>query len=123
MDGYIGIPYKRNGRDRDGLDCYGLVYLVEKEMFGNQLPILNNIYDGNNVAELIAEQQPLLSGEQVLTPEDGDVVLFFHQGKPIHIGVYWQHGIIHATEHRGVIYERLSSTYLKRFQKKEYYRV
>ncbi len=123
MDEYIGIPYKRNGRDRDGLDCYGLVYLVEKEMFGNQLPILNNIYDGNNVAELIAEHQPLLSGEQVLTPEDGDVVLFFHQGKPIHIGVYWQRGIIHATEHRGVIYERLNSTYLKRFQKKEYYRV
>ena len=123
MDGYIGIPYKRNGRDRDGLDCYGLVYLVEKEMFGNQLPILNNIYDGANATDLITEQQPLLSGEQVLTPEDGDVVLFFHQGKPIHTGVYWQHGIIHATEQRGVIYERLSSTYLKRFQKKEYYRV
>ena len=123
MDDYIGIPYKRNGRDRDGLDCYGLVYLIEKEVFDNQLPILNDIYSGDNAASLIEEKQPLLAGEQVHNPIDGDVVLLFHQGKPIHIGVYWQHGILHATEHRGVIYERLNSTYLKRFQKKEYYRV
>lgn len=123
MEEYIGIPYRPNGRDRNGIDCYGLVYLIEKEVFGNQLPILNGMYDGGNATELIEVEQPLIAGEQVMSPKDGDVVLFFHQNKPMHVGVYWQNGVIHAHEQRGVIYEKMSSHYLKRFQKKEYYRV
>ena len=123
MNDYIGIPYKSNGRDRDGLDCYGLVYLFEKEVFGKSLPSLDGVYSGDNATELIQEQKPLIVGELTTNPKDGDIVLFFHAGKPTHVGVYWQRGVLHAIERHGVVYERMNSTYLKRFQKKEYYHV
>lgn len=32
-DNYIGIPYKKNGRDKSGLDCYGLGILLYKDVF------------------------------------------------------------------------------------------
>lgn len=34
MRSYIGIPYKHLGRDRRGIDCYGLVVLIYKEKLG-----------------------------------------------------------------------------------------
>ena len=36
-DNYIGIPYRKNGRDRSGLDCYGLGILLYKDAFGIEL--------------------------------------------------------------------------------------
>ena len=35
---YLGIPYLHEGRDRNGLDCYGLVCMFYRENFDTILP-------------------------------------------------------------------------------------
>lgn len=35
---YIGIPYEFRGRTKDGADCYGLVEIIQREVFGVDLP-------------------------------------------------------------------------------------
>lgn len=47
VDQYIGLPFKEHGRSRNGLDCYGLVYLVYKEVCGVELPTFSQEYSGS----------------------------------------------------------------------------
>lgn len=35
---YVGIPFRWDGYDRDGCMCWGLVHLVQREVFGRDLP-------------------------------------------------------------------------------------
>jgi len=43
MKDFIGVPFKLLGRDFDGVDCWGLVYLVFKEKLGIELPNYTNL--------------------------------------------------------------------------------
>jgi NlpC/P60 family len=41
-DQYCGLPYLRKGRDKNGLDCWGLVRLVLAEQLGQTYPRYDN---------------------------------------------------------------------------------
>lgn len=81
---YIGIPFRDNGRDRQGVDCYGLVYLVYKE---RELGLLPRDWCQPHIR---AEGKHLIiqlhsSFWKVDEPQDGDIVAFnLH---PLHLGI------------------------------------
>ncbi|MCX8003360.1 MAG: NlpC/P60 family protein [Burkholderiaceae bacterium] len=93
---YIGLPWKPLGRDRNGLDCYGLVRLVLAEQFGLLLPAFSA--DGW-AADLSPQALDGLAGRIAINLRDdwrpvpfadrrpGDLALLLMQGRPVHLGL------------------------------------
>ncbi len=117
VEKYVIVPYKDNGRDMTGLDCYGLVYLVLRDEFGKHVPELAGVYDAH-ASEVLERNRPLVPAMPVDVPEDGDIMLVYQMGKPCHVGVYLGGHILHTSRGRGCSYEPLD-----RFKRREFYRV
>jgi len=85
---YIGIPYLEKGRDTAGLDCWGLVRLIYKEVYNIDLPSFQDSYvleDDERIAELFAQYKE--GWQPVESPTCGDLVLFRILGVTQHVGV------------------------------------
>ena len=117
---YIGIPYKLGGRSFEACDCYGLVYLFLLSQ-GYTLPLYDIGYIMDDREHLIDVNQPLLCGEQVTNPVSNSICLFYRGLHPVHMGVCTNNGILHTTESYNSVFEPLTSMYLSRYRKKEFY--
>lgn len=90
-DEYLRIPYRKNGREWDGADCYGFARILLMNEKGITLPFL----DGKTQAE----DKDFIPYEGLEAPED--LALVFLQGGPFgraHVGVYIDGTILHMTE-------------------------
>lgn len=88
---YIGLPFIDHGRDRTGLDCWGLVRLVMAEQFGFALPSYVHEYQRTTQVEKISAliERELPKWKIVQTDKEicGDVIILRVRGKPMHVGV------------------------------------
>ncbi len=88
---YIGLSFRDHGRDRIGVDCWGLVRLVMAEQFSIALPSLSKSYkhstDVDGISQLINDETqywaPVTPGDEKL----GDVIVLRVRGKPMHVGL------------------------------------
>ena len=74
----LGVPYEKNGRTLDGLDCYGLVLEVCKR-FGYKLPDFE--YDNTSYSSFITARNSIKPSDYGLEISDspykqGDLILF-----------------------------------------------
>lgn len=88
---YIGLPFVTHGRDRSGLDCWGLARLVMAEQLGRALPSYVYEYESTLQADVISE---LIARECVLWDRVfdgherlGDIIVLRLLGQPMHVGV------------------------------------
>jgi cell wall-associated NlpC family hydrolase len=91
---YIGLEFAAGGRSRDGLDCWGLVWLYHAERLGVALPSLADRYsgwDGRGLAAfgpLALEQTSGGNWSRLDRPEQvGDVLLFRVRGEGVHVAL------------------------------------
>jgi cell wall-associated NlpC family hydrolase len=90
---YIGLPFLAGGRDRDGLDCWGLVSLVYREQLGVALDDLSGLYLDDcavkDIAPLIARQAegPQWRKVERDAVQPFDVLVFRRGALAAHVGL------------------------------------
>ncbi len=101
----IGIPYKENGRDFTGFDCYGLAIEVEKR-YGKNLQDV--VYENHDKA-LSDKYAPTLNIRKTDSIKESCLVEI-HIKETLHIGVVLGNGLmIHSTTNQGVRISRLAA--------------
>ena len=120
---YIGIPYLTNGRTMKGVDCWGLVCLIYKEILNLDLPLINTEYsnglDVNDTKSVFMKYEKLFVDcgdfETVRKPETFDLLLFKRSGFVSHVGlVIDDNYFIHADLGADSCVERIAHRYWNR---------
>lgn len=95
---WIGVKYKLGGLDKNGIDCSGFALLLEKNIYGYQLPRRSR-----EQAEVVRK-----IGQGKL--EEGDLIFFSFAGNEVdHVGVYLNNDFfVHASTTRGVVVDDLN---------------
>lgn len=94
LDQYIGLPFKDHGRDRDGVDCWGLVRLVLMEQYDIHLGDYVYRDTRDQVAIPAAFSTGAVGWQQVEHGQAGDVVLMRVGGRPMHVGLVVEAGLM-----------------------------
>lgn len=90
---YVGIPFLSLGRDRAGVDCWGLVRLVYREQLGCEIPSYSesyaSAYDRDEVEALIRNRVAATPWAPIAeeSAQLGDLILFRCAARDSHIGI------------------------------------
>jgi cell wall-associated NlpC family hydrolase len=102
---YVGLAYRRGGRERPAVDCWGLVRLVYREQLGIELD--PHATDPDLGRAIVAERSAWAAVPPA-SAKPGDVVLVKRPGQPFHVGVLLAgRRLLHADEPFGVAVERV----------------
>jgi len=85
------VPFKDNGRDYDGWDCWGLLRRGYRDVYNISIHSYDRAYrsirDTERIKELVVEGKAKNWWEPVIFPREGDTVVLYLEGRPIHVGL------------------------------------
>lgn len=95
---WTGVRYRLGGLDKNGIDCSGFALLLNKEIYGLNLPRRSR------------DQGDVIKQKNISQLKEGDLIFFSFGGNGIdHVGVYLNQGyFVHASTTRGVIVDDLN---------------
>ncbi len=101
---WTGVKYRLGGLDKRGIDCSGFTYLVQRDIYGKELPRRSK------------DQATVIRDKNLSQLKEGDLIFFSFGGSEIdHVGIFLNgDSFVHASPSRGIIVEDLS---LPAFQK------
>ena len=103
----LNVPYKKNGRDFTGLDCLGLVLLVNKDK-GIDMPDYVTPDKDSFIYQMFMGIKPRL--EKLGQPEADCILVFKMRHYYFHIGIILEdcETFLHILENRNVCKEKLN---------------
>lgn len=87
FSGYVGLPWKLGGRDRDGVDCWGLLCVFCGEEFGVTPPL----HQDRTGAFTVTREGDFAGWERLDAPEVGCGVLL-RRPRSLHVAVVAEGG-------------------------------
>ena len=95
---WTGVQYRLGGLDKKGIDCSGFALLLEKKIYGVDLPRRSR------------DQAEVIKNKSIGQLKEGDLIFFSFGGREVdHVGVYLNGDhFVHASPSRGVIVDNLS---------------
>ncbi len=117
VEQYLGIQYKEFGRDRSGLDCYGLLLLFYSEQLNIKIPDFH--YENKDKAFTFSSLKQTYWSlfERIESPNKYDLAAFTQLGGKLtnHIGIMIDdNSFLHVPKDQMVIVSKLSH---KQYQK------
>lgn len=105
IDKWMGTPHVDGGMAKNGVDCSGFTFLLEKEIYNKTLP---------RVASQMAAQVKRKYENQL---KEGDLVFFNFGGRAFsHVGVYLQNNkFVHVSTRKGVIVSNLKDPWYYKY--------
>lgn len=105
IDQWMGTPYRFGGLDHDGIDCSGLSFLLQQQVYGINIP------------RTTGQQVQIIKRKYEEELQEGDLLFFDYDGKKFsHVGVYLQNGYyLHASSTKGVIITKLHDPYTYKY--------
>lgn len=98
LTGLIGLPWEIGGRDKDGVDCGGLVMLASRVLFDTEIP---NKWEYGENDNLEATKQVLSDlpsfADEITHPHDGDIAVY-ERRRSVHFGIIVAGRMLHIAD-------------------------
>lgn len=112
---YIGLPFRWGGYARDGVSCWGLLCLVQAEVFGRHIPHQTEHVDavrrGESVGRGIWQSDTAAYPITMAEAREGDVLhMLGGNRRPLHVGTFTGTGhILHIERGTASMIEKITS--------------
>lgn len=119
------VPFVEKGRDYDGVDCWGVIYLAFRDVYGIQLPSYVESYTERDLVGTSALARLVSVESRCWSPiwtrgmgipnhpydrRPGDVAVFLRQNRPVHTAlVIDRRRVLHSEEELGTFVDRIDS--------------
>lgn len=102
---WTGVKYRIGGLDKQGIDCSGFAYLLEKEIFNETLPRRSR------------DQATAVKSRNIGKLKEGDLIFFSFGGNGVdHVGVYLNGDyFVHASTTRGVMVDDFTQPWYQKY--------
>ncbi len=86
----LDVPFEERGRSYSGWDCYGLIYIAYRDVYGINLPVCSDGYHSTREREKLQDLivQGKIEDWELNDPhQPGDVALVRIMGRDCHVGL------------------------------------
>lgn len=105
---WIGTIHVYNGRDKKGVDCYGLVVAYYRDVLGITLPDWECEDSSCLWVARFMEKQVRDRLEVIEAPEDHCIAVIKRCSAANHVGIVYGGGLLHCLENAATVYQPLS---------------